>query len=88
MFILSEALLREFLNVTVQAAYANGNVENYGDGEPGVEIIFHRNFGSGNICTNNKKTRGCVYIFSESFSVFQTVLKLKVFLTRKIFGGN
>lgn len=32
MFILSEALLREFFNILVQVAYDNGGVENYGDG--------------------------------------------------------
>ena len=31
-FILSEALLREFFNILVQVAYDNGDVENYGDG--------------------------------------------------------
>lgn len=32
MFILSEALLREFFNILVQVDYDNGDVENYGDG--------------------------------------------------------
>ena len=31
-FILSEALLREFFNMLVQVDYDNGDVENYGDG--------------------------------------------------------
>lgn len=31
-FILSEALLREFFNILVQVDYDNGDVENYGDG--------------------------------------------------------
>ncbi len=42
-FILSEALLREFFNILVQVDYDNGGVENYGDGakkNPALKLSF------------------------------------------------
>ena len=58
-------VLKHSFNIPVQVTYANGNVEKYGDGEPVVKIIFHRNFGPKDLLNNASLALGEAYMNKE-----------------------
>ncbi len=58
-------VLRHSFTIPVQVTYADGKVEQYGNGSPVVKITFHRNFGPKDLMNHASLTLGEAYMNKE-----------------------